>query len=143
MIAGPPGHSQLLFWRPVPGFDPTPEAMVPAAEMVRLQRQALADAVATGQFGAGADSDDALWVTSVLISSVVGQATANEPCVPWDTGRFSPLLHKLLGALAIPQAKPLSVVIAPDQTAADPVHGGARPPRTSLWRQRRHRSPER
>jgi len=95
-----PAMAQLLFWRPVPGFEPTPGAMAPSAEMVRLQRQALADAVATGQLGAGADSDEALWVTSVLVSGVVGQAMANEPGVPWGTGRFSPLLPKLLGTLA-------------------------------------------
>lgn len=95
-----PATAQLLFWRPVPRFEPTPEAMTPSVEMVRLQRQALADAAATGQLGPGADSDEALWVTSVLVSGVVGQAMANEPGLPWGEGRFSPLLPKLLGTLA-------------------------------------------
>ena len=94
-----PGTGQLLFWRPVPSFEPTPEAMAPSVEMVQLQRRALSDAVAAGQLGAGADSDEALWLTSVLISGVIGQAIANEPGVAWGKGRFSPLLPKLLGTL--------------------------------------------
>lgn len=95
-----PAIAQLLFWRPVPSFEPTAEAMAPSVEMVRLQRQALAAAAAAGQLGPGADSDEALWLTSVLVSGVLGQAMANEPGRPWGEGRFSPLLPKLLGTLA-------------------------------------------
>jgi hypothetical protein len=95
-----PAIAQLLFWRPVPSFEPTPESMAPSVEMVRLQRQALADAAAAGQLGPGADSDEALWITSIFVSGVVGQAMANEPGLPWGKGRFSPLLPKLLGILA-------------------------------------------
>lgn len=94
-----PALAQLLFWRPVPSFEPSPAAMAPSVEMVRLQRQALADAAAMGQLGTGADSDEALWLTSILVSGVVGQAMANEPGTPWGQGRFSPLLPKLLGTL--------------------------------------------
>jgi AcrR family transcriptional regulator len=95
-----PATAQLLFWRPVPSFEPTPGAMAPSVEMVRLQRRALADAVAARQLGPGADSDEALYVTSVFVSGVLGQAMANEPGLPWGEGRFSPLLPKLLGVLA-------------------------------------------
>jgi len=95
-----PATAQLLFWRSVPSFEPTPEAMAPSVEMVRLQRQALADAVAAKQLGPGADSDEALYVTSVFVSGVLGQAMANEPGLSWGEGRFSPLLPKLLGLLA-------------------------------------------
>jgi|SRR5215218_1594968 len=94
-----PATAQLLFWRPVPSFEPTPRAMAPSVELVRLHRRALADAAAGGQLGPGADSDEAVWVTSVLVSGVLGQAMANEPGVPWGRGRFSPLLPKLLGTL--------------------------------------------
>ncbi len=94
-----PAIAQLLFWRPVPSFEPTSEAMSPSVEMVRLQRQALADAVAAKQLGPGADSDEALYVTSVFISGVLGQAMANEPGLPWGEGRFSPLFPKLFGVL--------------------------------------------
>src|SRR5215831_34212 len=36
---------ELLFWRPVPSFHPSPEAFAVSVEMVELQRGALADAV--------------------------------------------------------------------------------------------------
>ena len=103
-----PAMAQLLFWRPVPSFAPTADAMAPSVEMVRLQRQALADAAAAGQLGEGADSDEALYLTSVFVSGVVGQTIANEPGLPWGEGRFSPLLPKLLDTLAaIYPPKPL------------------------------------
>lgn len=91
--------AQLLFWRPVPGFEPSAESMVPSEEMVKLQRQALTDAVALGQLGSGADSDEAVYVVSIFVSGTIGQALANEPDAPWGTGRFSPLLPMLLGKL--------------------------------------------
>jgi AcrR family transcriptional regulator len=94
-----PAMAQLLFWRPVPSFEPTAQAMAPSIEMVQLQRQALADAAAAGQLGPGADSDEALYLTSVLVSGVIGQALANEPGVPWGAGRFTSLLPKLLSTL--------------------------------------------
>jgi AcrR family transcriptional regulator len=91
--------AQLLFWRPVPRFEPSAESMAPSSEMVALQRNALADAVAAGQLGPGADSDEAVFLVSVFISGVIGQTIANEPGLPWGEGRFSPLLHKLFDAL--------------------------------------------
>ena len=103
-----PAMAQLMFWRPVPSFEPTAEAMAPSVEMVRMQREALATAAASGQLGPGADSDEALYLTSVIVSGVAGQAIANEPGLPWGEGRFSPLLPKLLGALtAIYPPKPV------------------------------------
>ncbi len=97
---GNPALAQLMFWRLVPGFVPTPAAMAPSVEMVRLQREALADAAASGQLGPGADSDEALFLVSIFVSGLLGQALANEPGVPWGEGRFSPLFPKLLGTLA-------------------------------------------
>lgn len=91
--------AQLLFWRPVPTFEPSAESMTPSAEMVHLQRRALADAVAAGQLGPGADSDEALYLVSIIVSGVIGQALANEPHLGWGEGRFTPLLPKLLDVL--------------------------------------------
>ena len=95
-----PATAQLLFWRPVPSFQPTPEAMAPSVEMVRLQRQALADAAATRPARRRCRLRRGALGHIVLISGVLGQAMANEPGLPWGEGRFSPLLPKLLGTLA-------------------------------------------
>jgi hypothetical protein len=89
-----------MFWRPIPTFEPAPESMLPSMEMVGIQRRALADAVAAGDLGPGADSDEALYVVSIFVSGIVGQAIANEPGLAWGEGRFTPLLPKLIRSLA-------------------------------------------
>jgi AcrR family transcriptional regulator len=91
--------AQLLFWRPVPRFEPSAGSMAPSIEMIAIQRRALSDAVAAGQLGPAADSEEALYVVSVFIAGVFGQALANEPDLDWGTGRFSPLLPKLMDVL--------------------------------------------
>jgi AcrR family transcriptional regulator len=91
--------AQLMFWRPVPRFHPSADSMAPSSEMVEMQRRALADAVAARQLGPGATSEQAVYAVSVLISGVIGQALANDPDLPWGTGRFTPLLPELIGAL--------------------------------------------
>jgi hypothetical protein len=90
---------QLMFWRPVPGFQPSPDAFALSVEMVALQRAALTDAVAAGQLGPGANEEDAVFLVSVLIAGTFSQATANEPELPWGQGRFSPHLRRLMGLL--------------------------------------------
>jgi AcrR family transcriptional regulator len=92
--------AQLLFWRPVPSFAPSEDAFAPSVAMVALQRRALADAVAAGHLGPGADSDEALYLVSTLIAGVLSQAMANEPDVEWGKGRFTPTLPRLLELFA-------------------------------------------
>jgi AcrR family transcriptional regulator len=91
--------AQLLFWRPVPSFEPSPEAFEPSVEMVALNRKALADAVAAGELGPEADSDEATYLLSILAAGTFSQAIANEPGLPWGEGRFSPLFPKLMSLL--------------------------------------------
>src|SRR5579862_845745 len=59
--------AELLFWRPVPSFHPSPEAFAVSLEMVELQRGCLADAVANGQLGPAANDEGAIYLVSVLI----------------------------------------------------------------------------
>src|SRR6266513_3084178 len=70
--------AQLLFWRPVPGFEPSAEAFAPSEEIASFQQQAIADAVAAGQLGPEALKDAGL-VVSILIKGVLTHAMANEP----------------------------------------------------------------
>jgi AcrR family transcriptional regulator len=97
--------AELLFWRPVPNFRPSPESFAASIEMVRLQRGALADAVAAGQLGPDALEEDAVFLVSALIAGVLTQAIANEPELPWGEGRFSPMFPRLMRLL--PAAFPL------------------------------------
>jgi AcrR family transcriptional regulator len=91
--------AQLMFWRPVPSFEPSAESFAPSLEMVALQRTALAEAVADGELAPDADSDEGLYVVSVLIAGVLGQAMANEPDLAWGEGRFTPVFPRLMGLL--------------------------------------------
>jgi AcrR family transcriptional regulator len=91
--------AELLFWRPVPSFHPSPEAFAVSMEMVELQRGALADAVATGQLGPAANKEGSIYLVSTLIVGVLSQAFANEPDLPWGEGRFTPLFATLMRLL--------------------------------------------
>ena len=90
--------AQLLFWRPVPRFEPSPEAFAPSEEIASLQQQAIADAVAARQLGPEALKDAGL-VVSILIKGVLTQAMANEPHLQWGEGRFTPTFPKLMKLL--------------------------------------------
>ena len=91
--------AELLFWRPVPSFTPSPEAFAVSMEMVELQRVALADAVAKGELGPGANDESAIYLVSLLIAGALGQAMANEPELPWGEGRFSSWFRPMMRLL--------------------------------------------
>src|ERR1700691_5900667 len=97
--------AELLFWRPVPSFHPSPEAFAVSMEMVELQRRALADAVGKGQLGPAANEEGAIYLVSTLIVGVLSQTFANEPDLPWGEGRFTPMFATLMRLL--PAAFPL------------------------------------
>lgn len=100
--------AQLMFWRPVPSFEPSARAFTPSVEMVALQRTALADAVAAGELGPEADSDEAVYLVSTLIAGTISQAMANEPDLEWGQGRFTPLFPKLMKLVAAAYPVPAS-----------------------------------
>jgi AcrR family transcriptional regulator len=91
--------AQLLFWRPVPNFEPSADAFAPSEEIARLQHQAIADAVAAGELGPDALHDAGI-VVSILIKGVLTQAMANEPHLRWGEGRYTPMFPKLMALLA-------------------------------------------
>ena len=105
-VVANPVLGQLLFWRPVPNFVPTPDAFAPSIAMVELFGAALSDAVAAGKLGPEATTDDAMALLSVLAAGVMSQHMANEPETAFDEGRFTPLLPRVLDLfrLAYPPA---------------------------------------
>jgi hypothetical protein len=84
----------------VPNFEPSAEAFAPSEELAKLQLQAIADAVADGELGTEA-LEDAGTMVSILIKGVLTQAMANEPHLPWDEGRFTPMFLKLMKLLPL------------------------------------------
>ena len=51
------------------------------------------------ELGPDADSDEAVYLVSTLITGVLSQAFANEPDLPWGEGRFTPVFPKLMRLL--------------------------------------------
>ncbi|MEV6281623.1 TetR/AcrR family transcriptional regulator [Kribbella sp. NPDC051770] len=91
-----PIHSQLLFWRTVPGFTPSPEAYAPAQETMEDLRGNLRAAVAAGLLHPDAVSDDGIALYTSVTAGVLSQQLANEPDASYDDGRFTRLLPAVL-----------------------------------------------
>jgi AcrR family transcriptional regulator len=86
-----PALAQLLHWRPVPGFEPSPGVFAPAeGEMVDVRAE-FAEAVRRGELAPGADSDDVVRLYTVLLSGLISQQLANQPDTPYAEGVFSRL----------------------------------------------------
>jgi AcrR family transcriptional regulator len=98
--------AQLLFWRPVPNFQPSTEAFAPSQEIASIQQQAIADAVAAGQLGPDA-LEDAGYVVSILIKGVLTQAMTNEPHLDWGEGRFTRTFPRLMTLLPAAYPPPM------------------------------------
>jgi AcrR family transcriptional regulator len=91
-----PTYAQLLFWRPVPGFQPSAEAYLPAVQMVDEIGAVVRAAVDHGQLHPDAATEDGNAVLSSLVAGVFTQQLANEPAASFDDGRFTRLLPRLL-----------------------------------------------
>ena len=91
-----PALAQLLYWRPVPGFEPSPEALALSVESMQDARREITLAVRRGELHGGADSDDALRLLTVVISGLITQQMANQPDVPFAEGVFTRLTNEAL-----------------------------------------------
>ncbi|MEI8410091.1 MULTISPECIES: TetR/AcrR family transcriptional regulator [unclassified Kribbella] len=91
-----PVYSQLLFWRTIPGFEPSPEAFEPAKEAIEELRQLLQEAVDAGRLHPDAAGDEAIALFTSLTAGVLSQQIANQPNASFEEGRFSRLLPVVL-----------------------------------------------
>ena len=83
-----PVLAQLLYWRPVPGFEPSARAFEPALRQVELLREWLRAAVGAGQLAPEAASEEGVALYTVLVSGVISQQLSNEPAAQPGRGRF-------------------------------------------------------
>lgn len=90
------GLAALLFWRPVPGFEPSPPTYEAAQELWQEGRAHLRAAVARGELSPAADTDQAQRLLTVLVSGIVSQQLANQPGVGFDQGHFTSLTDEVL-----------------------------------------------
>jgi len=91
-----PALAQLLHWRPVPGFEPSPQTFAASIEDMRQLREEFGEAVRRGQLIPSADSDDALRLYTVVLSGVISQQLANQPGATFAEGAFSRLTEQAL-----------------------------------------------
>lgn len=91
-----PALAQLLFWRVVPGFEPSPGTFATSAEQMDEARLQLAESVRRGQLDPSADSEDGLRLWTVLLSGVISQQLANQPGVAFERGAFTRLTDDAL-----------------------------------------------
>jgi AcrR family transcriptional regulator len=84
--------SQLLFWRTVPGFEPSPEAFAPAVEGLKDLESYLQQAVDDGRLHPDATSEEGIALFTALSAGVLSQQMANEPQATFENGRFMKLM---------------------------------------------------
>jgi AcrR family transcriptional regulator len=86
----------LLYWRPIPGFEPSPGAYEPSIEFNARFRADLSEAVRRGELAPSADTDDTLRVLTVLVSGICSQQMANNPGASYARGAFTRLTDHIL-----------------------------------------------
>lgn len=94
-----PALAQLLYWRPVPGFEPSAETLALSVAGMQDARTEISNAVRRGELHRRADSDDALRLLTVVISGLITQQMANQPGATFDEGVFSRLTDEALEML--------------------------------------------
>jgi len=91
-----PAYTQMLFWRPVPGFVPSDEAYAPALALVELSVESFRAMQQHGLIRADADLDEVLRDWTVLTAGVVSQQMSNAPDHSFDEGPFTTRLPTLV-----------------------------------------------
>jgi AcrR family transcriptional regulator len=91
-----PAYAQLMFWRPVPGFEPSDEAYAPAVEMLRRATQWFAELKRHGVLRRNIDLPEAVSTWMILISGVISQQLSNAPQESFDEGTYTRVLPALV-----------------------------------------------
>lgn len=91
-----PALSQLLYWRVVPGFEPSPATFADSRDQMREIRTVLAEAVRRRELVPTADSDEAARMLTVVISGLITQQMANQPAASYDDGLFTVLADEAI-----------------------------------------------
>ena len=91
-----PAYSQLMFWRPVPNYEPSEGAYAPSVELWARSVAMFRTLQRRGLFGPDVDPEELLRVWTVLISGVISQQLANAPDQSMESGTFTSLLPELV-----------------------------------------------
>ncbi len=91
-----PALAQLLYWRPVPGFEPTVATFAVSVRLMDQLSAAFAAAVRAGALHPDAASAEAPRLFTIVLSGLVSQQMANEPAADYETGMFTSLTDTAL-----------------------------------------------
>jgi AcrR family transcriptional regulator len=84
-----PAEAQLMFWRPIAGWRPSPEAFEPAEAVLDHTAAVFTRAQDLGLLHDAPDVEELVQVWVALTVGVISQQLSNEPGVPADEGRSS------------------------------------------------------
>jgi AcrR family transcriptional regulator len=94
--AAHPAYSQLMFWRPIPHWEPSPDAYAAALSALTLTTEAFERLAGGGHLRPDADVSEAVDVWVTLVTGLVSQRLSNEPAVPQSSARSTALVDPLL-----------------------------------------------
>lgn len=89
-------YAQLLYWRTVPGFAPSPEAFAYAVDFTDDVAATVRAAVEQGRLHPDAAGPQGLALLSTLVGGALTQQLANQPGAAFEDAVFVALLPKLL-----------------------------------------------
>ena len=95
-----PEYTQLLFWRPVPGFAPSERAYAPAVRLVEMSRERFTDLQHRGLLRDDIPLDDIQRDWTILLSGITSQQLANAPDEPFETGSFTSAIPRVVAMFA-------------------------------------------
>jgi len=93
-------YSQLLFWRPVPGFTPSQEAYQAAIGLIELARDRVKGLQDAGLLRAEVPAEQIERDWTILLAGVFSQQLANAPDQGFDEGRFTAAIPALMAMFA-------------------------------------------
>lgn len=95
-----PTYAHLLFWRPVPGFEPSPEAYAPAVAVAATAREHFGALQSRGLIRADVSTEELFRDWTILISGVVSQQLSNAPDEPFTQGAFTTRIPTVVAMFA-------------------------------------------
>lgn len=91
-----PAQAQLMFWRPVPSWEPSPDAFEPALATMGLFVDGLTRANERGDLRTDVPLEELAQVWSALVAGVISQQLSNEPGTSLEEGRVSRYLDSFV-----------------------------------------------
>jgi AcrR family transcriptional regulator len=106
-----PAYSQLLFWRPVPGYEPSPEAYAPAVQLIERSHQFFTDLQHRGLLRDDVPVAEILRDWTIVTAGITSQQLSNAPHETFDNGTFTAALPGIVTMFAryyapVAQSKP-------------------------------------